>query len=141
MAETEYFRRLRQQRDCEQECALDAHRLARFKSELPLQRAAILDELAERPVDVRQVNDAQSALRKLQHQLLKAESRHQALEESHRQACLGRDEAYRKYTAAMRRHQKFHEIKVRDDLCAAEQGNAMEQTELEDRPFSACSPI
>jgi hypothetical protein len=136
LAETEYFRSLQEQRRCEQECTQDAQRLAQFKSALPGQRAAILEALAEHPVDIKEIDAAQSALRKLQHQLLTTESKHKSLEEKHRKACLAKEAAYRKYTSAMRRQQKFHEIKVRDDLRAAEQCNAMEQAELEDRPLS-----
>lgn len=137
LAETDYLRRMRQQQHCEQECASQSRRLAQYRSALPQQRTAILGALAERPVAVREVHDAQAALRKLEHQLNTEQSSHVKLEESYRQACIDREAAQRKYAAATQRHQRFQELKVRDSAFAAEQRNATEQAELEDRPANA----
>lgn len=140
LAETDYLRQSRQERHCGQECADHSRQLDRYRNALPGKRALILDELAARPVDLRGIHDAQSALRKLQHQLNGAEAAQEKLETAYRQASADKEAARQKYTAAMRKHQKFYEMKDREDLVAVAQSNAMEQTEMEDRPLPAWSP-
>lgn len=141
LAETDYLRRSHRERQCEQERAEHARRLDRCRGELPEKRARILDDLAGRPVDLRKIHDAQSALRKLLHELNSAETAQKELENAAGQARTDKEAAYRKYTAAMRKHEKFQDIKRRADSHAAEQCNAIEQAEIEDRPLPASSPI
>jgi hypothetical protein len=109
------------------------------KSILPQQKATILAGLTARPVDLRQIHSAHETVRKLQQRIDALEQERQELEKNHQQACIDKDLAHRKFTAATRQQQKFKEIKIRNDALTIQQSNEKEQDELEDRPYvSAC---
>jgi hypothetical protein len=133
LAEAEYLRRLRQQRDLRQDCHSHNQRLEHSKLILPRQKAAILAELAARPVDIRKIHSAHEAVRTLHRRIEMLEQKRREVQEKHREACDKETTARRNFTVATRQSQKFQEIKTRCDKLIIQQSDEREQAELEDR--------
>ena len=140
LAEAEYLRRARQQRISQQNCTAHAQNLECRKSALPQQTAAILTELAARPVDQQQIHSAYQTVRKLHEGIDALEQERKALEQTHHQACIDKDSAQHDFAAATRQQEKFQQIQMRSDARMTQQSTEREQVELEDRP-SACSHL
>jgi chromatin segregation and condensation protein Rec8/ScpA/Scc1 (kleisin family) len=133
LAEAEYLRRLRHQRDMQQDCSTHQQRLEHSKSLLPRQKAAILAELTARPVDLRKIHSAHETIRTLHHRIEILERKRQELEEKYREACSKEASARRNFTEATRQLQKFQEVSTYYDKLARRQLDEQEQGELEDR--------
>jgi hypothetical protein len=136
LAEAEYLRRLRQQRDLRQDWRSHDQRLEHSKSILPRQKAVILTELAARPVDIRKIHSAHETVRTLDRRIEMLEQKRREIQEKHREACDKEAAARRNFTVATRQLQKFHEIKTRCDKLIIRQSDEQEQAELEDRMHS-----
>jgi hypothetical protein len=133
LAEAEYLRRLREQRDLQQDRHIHEQRLEHSKSILPRQKAAILAELAARPVDMRKIHTAHETVRTLHRRIEMLEQKQRELEEQHLKARDKETSARRNFTIATRQLQKFQEIRVRCDKLVLQQSDEREQAELEDR--------
>jgi hypothetical protein len=135
LAEAEYLRRLRQQRDLQQDCDIHARQLARSKSMLPQQKAAVMAELRARPCDVWEIHSAHETVRRLHVRVETLEQECLELRKKHQEACADQESARHKFMTATRQLQKFQEIGKRNDTSMIQQCNEQEQAELEDRAY------